>query len=543
MVKRAKISLVICSLLLITSSCFNIPAYSQVKRYQIEATVYKLCQEGKAAIDQKDFAKARDIFLEAAKSDPTSNSKYVHTCLSQSYLQLREFSKAITEAQIVLKLDPNNAYALYIISKANYEMGNFDEAARYLQKSNNTDRANKDAEESRRAACNISAYANLQKATQCIKSNNDVEATMLLQSAIDCDPTPVSSHAHASLSFVYRRRGYLQRAIQEGNRALALNPQDKATVYNIAMAYRDQGHFDDAISWMNRYLTMETDQTQRQNALACLKSFQLDKANLQNPDNRLPDYLDESLAQGHTSKWNQDRLPLKLYISSGAGTLGYLNSYKNIMLLAFDAWCTASHNKLAYVVVNDKSKADIVVQWTSTPFRRTTDHPNTRKCGETLFRFNDLGDIQEATITILTVNPFNGAPLNSDGECASICIHEVGHALGLGHSPKIADIMYFCTSTFQNGLSTRDKATLSKLYLAYPPIAFVPRASTLPNKIEYLPVPEFMPPLPPDTSKLEPPLFEPPPARQAEPQPPFFTPPALSKPASNESLFFAPPKK
>ncbi|MBX9770925.1 MAG: matrixin family metalloprotease [Candidatus Obscuribacterales bacterium] len=517
----------------------------QVKSYEIEHTVYNLCRQSETLIARKSYSEARNLLLEAAKNDRTSYSSYVHGSLAECYLGLKEYQTSLSEAQIALRFDPNYSYALYLQSKAYYELGNFALSADYLKKYNEADKAVANAAQSKRTACNMTAYANLKKASQLIKSGNDSEATKLLQQAIDCDPSPVSAQAHASLSFVFRRRGYLQRAVEEGKKALALDPNDKATVYNIGMTYRDLAKFDDAITWIRRYLSMETDVTQRQNAIACLKGFEADKANFQDPENRLPDYLDQSSAQGHVNKWNQERLPIKIYISSGAGVYGFRSSFPNLVLSALDKWCEASGKKLAYEIVADKSKADIAVKWTSNSFPLTNEHPNTRTAGRTESTFDGLGDVQEATITILTVNPFDTSEGLSNGECASVLTHEVGHALGLGHSSGIRDIMYFCSSNLQHGLSSRDRATIARFYSGYPQIANLPKAKpALPNQpIEYLPVPAFMPPAPPDTTKLEPPLFIPPPASGEKLQPPLFIPPALPKSNSEELPFFMPPKK
>jgi predicted Zn-dependent protease len=43
-------------------------------------------------------------------------------------------------------------------------------------------------------------------------------------------------------------------------------------------------------------------------------------------------------------------------------------------------------------------------------------------------------------------------------------LHEVGHALGLGHSPEPLDIMYKSLGAGAIGVSARDRATLARLY-------------------------------------------------------------------------------
>ena len=77
--------------------------------------------------------------------------------------------------------------------------------------------------------------------------------------------------------------------------------------------------------------------------------------------------------------------------------------------------------------------------------------------------------IRCGVVKILTVSRTTGQPLKDD-EIKEVCLHEIGHVLGLGgHSNNSADIMYFSVSARQlPGLTWRDKATIARLYAPYP---------------------------------------------------------------------------
>src|SRR5438552_18608310 len=79
--------------------------------------------------------------------------------------------------------------------------------------------------------------------------------------------------------------------------------------------------------------------------------------------------------------------------------------------------------------------------------------------------------INGANIVLLTVDS-NGQPL-ADEDMQKICLHEIGHALGLnGHSTINRDVMFFSRSpTVSPAPTQRDSATICKLYGAYTPAA------------------------------------------------------------------------
>jgi hypothetical protein len=82
------------------------------------------------------------------------------------------------------------------------------------------------------------------------------------------------------------------------------------------------------------------------------------------------------------------------------------------------------------------------------------------RSGLTELQWDDEGRLTEGVITLATFDP-KGQPLGPD-DVRVMALHEVGHLLGLDHSPDAGDVMYAQPKV--RDLSPRDIATVLLLY-------------------------------------------------------------------------------
>lgn len=495
-----------------------------IKNFQIESAVYQECLKADQLISAGKYAQAKDVLVRAASFDPTSYSITIHKQLADCYEQLKNVDAAVSELKKTLALDPSRIETLYNIGLLYYRNKKYDAAIEYLKRYINATTNPRDKSEAQKLVREVIAFSYLKKSEDAVDKDEYAKARKYLEKAASYDPTPYSAAIHSSLCYVLHFTGSPEQAIAEGKLALKSEPNDYPTMHSLALAYADACEFDEAIAWIDRSAAGETDSNRRRRLLESKQALLDDRLQFNNPNNQTPDYLAVMHGSQPPHRWPRSKLPLKVVIVPGTGVRGYQSTYPNLVKQALDSWCTSSGNKLDYRIVSARNDADIEVIWTASPLEASSTHAGSLACGLTTLEWSEEGILCHAKVQISTVDPFHPDEAEKEGECAHTVLHEFGHALGLGHSKLVKDLMYFRSDIKQKGLSARDKATMVHLYGQYPTLQFVPK-STAAVPTVYLPPPSFIPPEPPDTSKLAPPMFLPPPINDDEKlSPPMFTP-------------------
>lgn len=170
-------------------------------------------------------------------------------------------------------------------------------------------------------------------------------------------------------------------------------------------------------------------------------------------------YLPAMLAENDSvlHRWADDRQnrPLRVAVLRDDTVPGFRESF-----VANVAWAIGRWNGVGLPVwleqSPDSAGADIVVSW--------ADHLDSNRTGRTDLTWQRRGPIVKVHVILATHLPDGRRVLST--QMVALALHELGHAIGLGHSPVRSDALYPETSA--TDLTPRDRSTALLLY-AVPP--------------------------------------------------------------------------
>src|SRR6266699_2336303 len=135
------------------------------------------------------------------------------------------------------------------------------------------------------------------------------------------------------------------------------------------------------------------------------------------------------------------REPIPYFIEDGKGVPGYRDSDRELAKMALDAWSRESSGKLKFTESKERDGALIRLRWIS---------PGDGLYGET--QRVEVNGKPGAIVFVMPQVSAQGEPLAGraaqdmllrDTIVYLTCVHELGHAVGLGHTSKFQDIMYY----------------------------------------------------------------------------------------------------
>jgi len=165
-------------------------------------------------------------------------------------------------------------------------------------------------------------------------------------------------------------------------------------------------------------------------------------------------YLNEILAATPDSalhRWD-GRVASPVRVSLvGAAVANFQPAFLDAVRAAFQRWQDAGV-PVRFEFDGDSSLAEVRLRWRI--------QFETERSGQTDLQWDQDGHITSGVITLATFDP-KGQPLGPD-EVRVMAVHEIGHLLGLDHSPDPGDLMYAQPKV--RDLSPRDIATVLLLY-------------------------------------------------------------------------------
>ncbi len=231
-----------------------------------------------------------------------------------------------------------------------------------------------------------------------------------------------------------------------------------------AKVYHRTGHLDKCLLCYDAYLNSapKSDEREQYEALAGVIRSQVNAAKAKPNQYAVTvggaaNYFKDAVSEG-LFRWPLKRFPLRVYIVSAEALKSYRPEYEEAVRQSIDDWDKATLGQIGLKIVDSADQADITVN-----FVDDLHAPALRaEAGKAKLHSNMEG-VDKASVLLLTISPFPDQLMTRDF-MRMIAVHEIGHALGLtGHSPYEEDVMFPALSN-QRGITSRDVATLYKLY-------------------------------------------------------------------------------
>ncbi len=169
-------------------------------------------------------------------------------------------------------------------------------------------------------------------------------------------------------------------------------------------------------------------------------------------------YLNENLKHGKLIRWPSECFPLPVYIAPCSWyslSTSDRYAYVNMVIEALNEWERVGCGRFSFNLVNSLNDSQLNVEW-----RRV----ERKSLGNCTFSFDSESRLYSAEVSIGISDGIIHKQYMDENEVFHTILHEIGHALGLGHSKNSNDIMYTPHQYGVIRLSKRDIDSIQWLY-------------------------------------------------------------------------------